>query len=193
MHNIQKNQTFDPFLFGETIDECLLDGTQAAAPSTSGVATFHTLFKPLTSKHVCFFFFFRGVCSPEHLLKCCLMHRKSPALIISARIPLMTCSALLWSFLLSVPLIRLRPFSCFISHRPFFFFFLRTNSPTNSSPFSVFLVSSVGRLLIEFSSQMSMERVQKENPNVTEGGRYAPPDCRPRWKVGIYESILGVL
>ncbi|XP_059915322.1 beta-1,4-galactosyltransferase 2 [Gadus macrocephalus] len=43
----------------------------------------------------------------------------------------------------------------------------------------------VGRLLIEFSSQMTMERVQKENPNVTDGGRYAPPDCRPRWKVAI--------
>ncbi|XP_078790109.1 beta-1,4-galactosyltransferase 2 isoform X1 [Oryzias latipes] len=43
----------------------------------------------------------------------------------------------------------------------------------------------VGRLLIEFSSQMTMERVQKENPNVTEGGRYSPPDCRPRWKVAI--------
>ncbi|KAI9544523.1 Beta-1,4-galactosyltransferase 2 [Dissostichus eleginoides] len=44
---------------------------------------------------------------------------------------------------------------------------------------------SVGRLLIEFGSQMTMERVQKENPNVTEGGRYTPPDCRPRWKVAI--------
>ncbi|KAK7944704.1 hypothetical protein WMY93_000432 [Mugilogobius chulae] len=43
----------------------------------------------------------------------------------------------------------------------------------------------MGRLLIEFSSQMTMERVQKENPNVTEGGRYTPPDCRPRWKVAI--------
>lgn len=43
----------------------------------------------------------------------------------------------------------------------------------------------VGRLLIEFSSQMTMEQVQKENPNVTEGGRYTPPDCRPRWKVAI--------
>ncbi|XP_033838500.2 beta-1,4-galactosyltransferase 2 [Periophthalmus magnuspinnatus] len=43
----------------------------------------------------------------------------------------------------------------------------------------------VGRLLIEFSSQMTMERVQKENPNVTDGGRYTPPDCRPRWKVAI--------
>lgn len=45
---------------------------------------------------------------------------------------------------------------------------------------------SVGRLLIEFSSQMTMERVQKENPNVTEGGRYTPPDCRPRWKVRMH-------
>uniref|UniRef100_A0A3B3YPK3 N-acetyllactosamine synthase n=1 Tax=Poecilia mexicana TaxID=48701 RepID=A0A3B3YPK3_9TELE len=34
-------------------------------------------------------------------------------------------------------------------------------------------------------SQMTMERLQKENPNVTEGGRYKPPDCRPRWKVAI--------
>lgn len=47
----------------------------------------------------------------------------------------------------------------------------------------LFLFILVGRLLIEFSSQMTMERVQKENPNVTEGGRYTPPDCRPRWKV----------
>ncbi|XP_077470927.1 beta-1,4-galactosyltransferase 2 [Stigmatopora argus] len=43
----------------------------------------------------------------------------------------------------------------------------------------------VGRLLIEFGSQMTMERVQRENPNVTEGGRYTPPDCRSRWKVAI--------
>ncbi|XP_028328587.1 beta-1,4-galactosyltransferase 2-like [Gouania willdenowi] len=43
----------------------------------------------------------------------------------------------------------------------------------------------VGRLLIEFSSLMTMERVQKENPNVTNGGRYTPPDCRARWKVAI--------
>ncbi|XP_076829690.1 beta-1,4-galactosyltransferase 2 [Brachyhypopomus gauderio] len=43
----------------------------------------------------------------------------------------------------------------------------------------------VGRLLIEFSSQMTMERVQRENPNVTEGGRYTPPDCRPKQKVAI--------
>lgn len=51
---------------------------------------------------------------------------------------------------------------------------------------SHFPPSSVGRLLIEFSSQMTMERVQKENPNVTEGGRYTPPDCRPRWKVCVH-------
>lgn len=48
---------------------------------------------------------------------------------------------------------------------------------------SFFPLFAVGRLLIEFSSQMTMERVQKENPNVTEGGRYTPPDCRSRWKV----------
>ncbi|NP_001128706.1 UDP-Gal:betaGlcNAc beta 1,4- galactosyltransferase, polypeptide 2 S homeolog [Xenopus laevis] len=43
----------------------------------------------------------------------------------------------------------------------------------------------VGRLLIEFSSLMSMERVQRENPDVTEGGRYVPPDCQPKEKVAI--------
>ncbi|GAA6088639.1 beta-1,4-galactosyltransferase 2 [Tachysurus ichikawai] len=43
----------------------------------------------------------------------------------------------------------------------------------------------LGRLLIEFSSLMSMERVQRENPNVTEGGKYTPPDCRPKQKVAI--------
>ncbi|KAG9273865.1 beta-1,4-galactosyltransferase 2 [Astyanax mexicanus] len=43
----------------------------------------------------------------------------------------------------------------------------------------------VGRLLIEFSSQMTMERVQRENPNVTEGGKYTPTDCRPKQKVAI--------
>uniref|UniRef100_A0A493TP49 Beta-1,4-galactosyltransferase n=1 Tax=Anas platyrhynchos platyrhynchos TaxID=8840 RepID=A0A493TP49_ANAPP len=46
----------------------------------------------------------------------------------------------------------------------------------------------VGRLLIEFSSPMSMERVQRENPDVRQGGKYTPPDCLPRQKVayGIY-------
>lgn len=58
---------------------------------------------------------------------------------------------------------------------------------TPSSTHTHFPLSSVGRLLIEFSSQMTMERVQKENPNVTEGGRYTPPDCRPRWKVGMHK------
>ncbi|KAM9129345.1 beta-1,4-galactosyltransferase 2 [Pangshura tecta] len=43
----------------------------------------------------------------------------------------------------------------------------------------------VGRLLIEFSSPMSMERVQQENPDVREGGKYAPPDCQPPQKVAI--------
>ncbi|KAA0719351.1 Beta-1,4-galactosyltransferase 2 [Triplophysa tibetana] len=44
---------------------------------------------------------------------------------------------------------------------------------------------SMGRLLIEFSSQITLERVQRENPNVTEGGKYIPPDCRPKQKVAI--------
>ncbi|XP_061307446.1 beta-1,4-galactosyltransferase 2 [Pezoporus occidentalis] len=43
----------------------------------------------------------------------------------------------------------------------------------------------VGRLLIEFSSPMSMERVQRENPDVRLGGKYTPPDCLPRQKVAI--------
>lgn len=43
----------------------------------------------------------------------------------------------------------------------------------------------VGRLLIEFSSSMSMERVQRENPDVTEGGRYMPSDCQPKERVAI--------
>ncbi|NXW92873.1 B4GT2 galactosyltransferase, partial [Alopecoenas beccarii] len=45
--------------------------------------------------------------------------------------------------------------------------------------------SLVGRLLIEFSSPMSMERVQRENPDVHQGGKYTPPDCLPRQKVAI--------
>lgn len=44
---------------------------------------------------------------------------------------------------------------------------------------------TVGRLLIEFSSPMSMERVQRENPDVRQGGKYSPPDCLPRQKVAI--------
>ncbi|RMC08581.1 hypothetical protein DUI87_14828 [Hirundo rustica rustica] len=44
---------------------------------------------------------------------------------------------------------------------------------------------TVGRLLIEFSSPMSMERVQRENPDVRQGGKYTPPDCLPRQKVAI--------
>ncbi|NXX99717.1 B4GT2 galactosyltransferase, partial [Centropus bengalensis] len=43
----------------------------------------------------------------------------------------------------------------------------------------------VGRLLIEFSSPMSMERVQRENPDVRQGGKYTPQDCLPRQKVAI--------
>uniref|UniRef100_A0A8B9EZI0 Beta-1,4-galactosyltransferase n=1 Tax=Amazona collaria TaxID=241587 RepID=A0A8B9EZI0_9PSIT len=44
---------------------------------------------------------------------------------------------------------------------------------------------AVGRLLIEFSSPMSMERVQRENPDVRLGGKYTPADCLPRQKVAI--------
>ncbi|XP_047222967.1 beta-1,4-galactosyltransferase 2 isoform X1 [Girardinichthys multiradiatus] len=61
----------------------------------------------------------------------------------------------------------------------------QTSSPKPLSPCPENPPGLVGRLLIEFSSQMTMERVQKENPNVTEGGRYKQPDCRPRWKVAI--------
>lgn len=61
----------------------------------------------------------------------------------------------------------------------------QTPSPKPLPPCPEIPPGLVGRLLIEFSSQMTMERVQKENPNVTEGGRYTPPDCRPRWKVAI--------
>ncbi|XP_056671241.1 beta-1,4-galactosyltransferase 2 isoform X2 [Monodelphis domestica] len=43
----------------------------------------------------------------------------------------------------------------------------------------------VGRLLIEFSSPMPMERVQRENPGVQGGGRYAPSDCAPQQTVAI--------
>ncbi|TDH05842.1 hypothetical protein EPR50_G00126790 [Perca flavescens] len=61
----------------------------------------------------------------------------------------------------------------------------QTPSPKPLPPCPEIPLGLVGRLLIEFSSQMTMERVQKENPNVTDGGRYTPPDCRPRWKVAI--------
>ncbi|XP_032386365.1 beta-1,4-galactosyltransferase 2 [Etheostoma spectabile] len=61
----------------------------------------------------------------------------------------------------------------------------QTPSPKPLPPCPEIPPGLVGRLLIEFSSQMTMERVQKENPNVTNGGRYTPPDCRPRWKVAI--------
>ncbi|XP_005999968.1 beta-1,4-galactosyltransferase 2 [Latimeria chalumnae] len=43
----------------------------------------------------------------------------------------------------------------------------------------------VGRLLIEFSSQMTLEKVQKENPDVKDGGKYLPPDCKAKQKVAI--------
>ncbi|XP_004400689.1 beta-1,4-galactosyltransferase 2 isoform X1 [Halichoerus grypus] len=43
----------------------------------------------------------------------------------------------------------------------------------------------VGRLLIEFTSPMPLERVQRENPGVLLGGRYAPPDCTPAQTVAV--------
>ncbi|XP_018429581.1 PREDICTED: beta-1,4-galactosyltransferase 2-like, partial [Nanorana parkeri] len=43
----------------------------------------------------------------------------------------------------------------------------------------------VGRLLIEFSSPMTMERVQRENPDVTDGGKYTPSDCLSKERVAI--------
>lgn len=139
-----------------------------------------------------------------HLIKCCIIQSISLETIISAHIALIHVqycfeakSSL--SFFLSLTPYIPRSLSCFLSPRHLFF--LSTCFP--SSAFSVILfisltlpslfVSSVGRLLIEFSSQMTMERVQKENPNVTEGGRYTPPDCRPRWKVCIYVCNSHVL
>uniref|UniRef100_A0A8D0MMM5 Beta-1,4-galactosyltransferase n=1 Tax=Sus scrofa TaxID=9823 RepID=A0A8D0MMM5_PIG len=43
----------------------------------------------------------------------------------------------------------------------------------------------VGRLLIEFTSPMPLERVQRENPSVLLGGRYTPPDCTPAQTVAV--------
>ncbi|KAJ8270884.1 hypothetical protein GJAV_G00120370 [Gymnothorax javanicus] len=46
-----------------------------------------------------------------------------------------------------------------------------------------------GRLHIEFSSPMTLERVLRENPSVTDGGKYTSPDCRAKQKkidYGIY-------
>lgn len=87
-----------------------------------------------------------------------------------------------------------RSLSCFLSPHHVFFstlLFLPSVILFISLTLPSLLTSSVGRLLIEFSSQMTMERVQKENPNVTEGGRYTPPDCQPRWKVCICVSSSG--
>lgn len=44
---------------------------------------------------------------------------------------------------------------------------------------------AVGRLLIEFTSPMPLERVQRENPSVLLGGRYTPPDCTPAQTVAV--------
>lgn len=43
----------------------------------------------------------------------------------------------------------------------------------------------MGRLLIEFTTPMPLERVQRENPGVLLGGRYTPPDCTPAQTVAV--------
>ncbi|KAL6068575.1 hypothetical protein STEG23_000978 [Scotinomys teguina] len=43
----------------------------------------------------------------------------------------------------------------------------------------------VGRVVIEFTSPMPLERVQRENPGVLLGGRYTPPDCTPAQTVAV--------
>ncbi|XP_007898123.1 beta-1,4-galactosyltransferase 2 isoform X2 [Callorhinchus milii] len=43
----------------------------------------------------------------------------------------------------------------------------------------------VGRLLIEFNSPMTMQKVQRENPDVKDGGKYTPSDCKAKQKVAI--------
>ncbi|XP_062388830.1 beta-1,4-galactosyltransferase 1-like [Sardina pilchardus] len=43
----------------------------------------------------------------------------------------------------------------------------------------------VGHLRIEFNSPVSMEFIQKENPEVKEGGRWWPRNCTARQKVAI--------
>lgn len=136
-----------------------------------------------------------------HLIKCCIMQSTSHETIISAHIALIHVQ--FYFEAKSSRSLSLTPYvpcslSCFLSPVILFFFLscfilclLRYPLHlANSSP--PLLRSSVGRLLIEFSSQMTMERVQKENPNVTEGGRYTPPDCRPRWKVCMYSVSLPV-
>lgn len=47
------------------------------------------------------------------------------------------------------------------------------------------VLPAVGRLLIEFTSPMPLERVQRENPGVLMGGRYTPPDCTPAQTVAV--------
>lgn len=163
------------------------------ASSLSSVITSHVVFTVTDFK--VFVYFFRNICFPKpvHLIKCCIMQRISLETIISAHIALIHVqycfeakSSLSVPHTLhpSPPLAFFLPIICFFS----FHFFLSSVILFISLTLTSFLLSSVGRLLIEFSSQMTMERVQKENPNVTEGGRYMPPDCRPRWKVGIYAS-----
>nr|XP_033772529.1 beta-1,4-galactosyltransferase 2 [Geotrypetes seraphini]XP_033772530.1 beta-1,4-galactosyltransferase 2 [Geotrypetes seraphini] len=43
----------------------------------------------------------------------------------------------------------------------------------------------VGPMLIEFKSAINLERVKKENPDVREGGKYIPSDCKAKQRVAI--------
>lgn len=47
------------------------------------------------------------------------------------------------------------------------------------------VLPAVGRVVIEFTSPMPLERVQRENPGVLLGGRYTPPDCTPAQTVAV--------
>lgn len=88
----------------------------------------------------------------------------------------MTCSPLLWSFFLSVALIRLRPFPCFISLCPLFWIFslhssfFFTNSPTDSSPFSVFPCFLSGAF-VDWVQLPDVDGASAERKPQRDGGR----------------------
>lgn len=171
------------------------------ASSLRSVITFHVVFT-LTNFKV--FVYFLGIYLFQSL--CILLNA---ALCRAYPLKPLFLHTLLWytySIALKLKALSLsltpyipRSLSCFLSPIICFFFSLFFLSSAFfvilciSLTLPSFLTSTVGRLLIEFSSQMTMERVQKENPNVTEGGRYTPPDCRPRWKVCVHVSLSVVL
>ena len=142
------------------------------ASSLSSVITYRVVFTLTDFKVFVYFvgiYVFQSLCILLNAVLC-TAHPLEPLFLYSVALKLKALSSVPHSRHPSLPL--LLSFHCLL----LCYLLHLTNSP-------VFVVSSVGRLLIEFSSQMTMERVQKENPNVTEGGRYTPPDCRPRWKV----------